>query len=92
MSSRAAVSGMTERSVRLSQPSVIGTPSTSTATCRDSMPRSCGWASPREFSRMSIRGMRRSTSSSVGEAGADSESSRALTALAPPAVATGRVT
>ena len=66
--SRAASTGMSERSVRASQPRVSGTPSTSTASWRDSVPRSVAWASPREFSRTCRNGISRSASSSRGTA------------------------
>jgi hypothetical protein len=68
---------------------VSGTPSTSTATCRGSEPRTEISASPRLFVRTWIAGRLRSTCSRLPAAGSGSESSAARMALLPPRVVSG---
>ena len=85
-----ASAGITETSARPSQANVSGTPSSRTATCRDSEPRMVTSASPREFVRTWAPGRARSTCSTVGADPSGSESKSAVTAPAPPGIAVGR--
>ncbi len=79
-----AVAGITETSARASQASVIGTPSTSTATWRDSDPRAEISASPRELVRTWRSGISRRSSSMDGAGARGRESTSASIAAAPP--------